>query len=535
MASPASDLHLENPTLLQSILYRVDNNVLRLLSRTPIWLSINKGELRSQHFWFLRTQSLLDLPPELNDWNYGNNKNENWYQIYNILAATRDRANPFQSQVLENNGYNYLAVKWLLERGYDPSANTVDVLSDAAAVGSSETLQLLLADERIDPVEDKAIQSSIVNGRLDNLQVLLADERIANQLQQDQDSLKRQVLIAAKNDQVEMLNLLVSKLDEYDDSLKERIARKAAENDSLAVLQSIDRKIVQDNANNLMHSAAHGDSPRIAEFVLDLISQDEDESIDESEFLYSAMNSDSLKVFHVLTSFFNPSSRELLQMAASDARGEKIIAHILEDQSLNEIDIMHAIQVTNSHEPIQVLLEDTRANNVGRLLVGLLYKHNNDEWHKVILRSRQISLDEVALSQLRELTSRGYSSETEELIMRDCHSYNECHFELLMREVAIKRRDLAYYLDWLIERTARHTTSQEVRQLIATAAASALSNDPANHTSGLFTAYSAFFLLGNRAFDRDKILELIANEGASRDGIKKATLLLDTFLDSQPK
>ncbi|CAH6420288.1 Hypothetical protein POVR2_LOCUS115 [uncultured virus] len=181
-------------------------------------------------------------------------------------------------------------------------------------------------------------------------------------------------------------------------------------------------------------------------------------------------------------------------MAATDARGQEIMSRILEHQSLNEIDIMRAIQMTGSDQPMRVLLDDPRASNVGRMLIGLLYKEDMDkEWYKVILRSKQISLDEVAPHQLVELTSRQYPSEVEELIMRDCYSYNECHFELLLREIAIKRRDLAYYLDWLIESTATQTTSQEVRQLISSAAASALSNESAKHSSDLFTAYSAFY------------------------------------------
>src|SRR3989337_4123425 len=79
---------MQNSNLLRVILERSDDATLEVLSRTPLWGQI-KLELEDQNFWFQRTQSLVDLPPELNDWYYGDNSKQNWHQIYNIIATTR--------------------------------------------------------------------------------------------------------------------------------------------------------------------------------------------------------------------------------------------------------------------------------------------------------------------------------------------------------------------------------------------------------------------------------------------------------------
>lgn len=170
--------------------------------------------------------------------------------------------------MLKKNGYNHLAVGWLLEKGYNPSNYQSRVLSDAATVARPETLKLLLADKRFLSLET-AVESAIKYGRLDNLQLLMADQRIADRLRQDQNSLVRYILVAARSDQVDILALLVSKLDNYTVALKRRILHAASENDSLAVVQSMDAETMRDNAIDLLSTMASSDSWQVAQFLLD--------------------------------------------------------------------------------------------------------------------------------------------------------------------------------------------------------------------------------------------------------------------------
>lgn len=52
------------------------------------------------------------------------------------------------------------------------------------------------------------------------------------------------------------------------------------------------------------------------------------------------------------------------------------------------------------------------------------------------------------------------------------------------------------------------------------------------HTSDLFTAYSAFFLLAKKSMQNtERVVQVLRDEGASESGIEKAELLVDLFLE----
>jgi hypothetical protein len=158
----------------------------------------------------------------------------------------------------------------------------------------------------------------------------------------------------------------------------------------------------------------------------------------------------------------------------------------------------------------------------------------SDGMLEVILRSKQIVLEDILNDKLRDIIPSSWLSEPEvqALVLTSCRKYNECHFEMLLREIVIKRLDFSYYLDWIIEHVSRPSTSREVRYLISSAAKSVLSDEEVIHSDDLFTAYSGFFLLANQ---RDKDIEAIINtledeEGVTREGIRKARMLISSFL-----
>lgn len=560
---------MENRDLFQAILQRADDATLAVLSRTPLWTQI-KPLLEDQNYWFQRTQSLVDLPPELSVWEYGDNSKQDWHQIYNIIAVTRDGANPFETDILALNGYNYIAMKWLLDAGkYDPSVEDSDALQGAAGIGTPETVQLLLSDSRIDPLVGDtesvigarwAIVRAAVDGRVDNIEVLLADDRIQAELATPAgEKIKSRALIgAALQNKPEVVILLLS-LWQYKDFDLQQAMLATARRDSLEALTLLyetesSRTDIGFWRVLVAQAAEHG-STRILDFLLDeqwiaALFRDPD---DLESLFDTAISNDQVNALISLSRKFNPgyTSSEWLDRISRYGRGRNVIAKALEDEELTRTDIVLAIQnaVTDAGpEVLAVLLSDPRATNISGLLVGLLHTDASREMARVILASDQLELEEVPLQLLQQLT--GYNDDLSPVVPRICNDYNKCHVEVLLRELVVKQRDYIYYLDWLIDRMQRPTTRPEVRDLISGAATAVLTTEPTVHTSPEFTAYYGFFLFGTtesaslvrsspqgaEARKRDVALildTLRLDADVTRDGIERAEKLLQALqLDS---
>lgn len=127
------------------------------------------------------------------------------------------------------------------------------------------------------------------------------------------------------------------------------------------------------------------------------------------------------------------------------------------------------------------------------------------------------------------------------LITRNC-DYNTCHYNLLLRELILERREFVYYLDWLIAECHRADTRSEVRLLISEAAKSVITPGYINHATPELTAYTAFLLLANTRSgggalasntgmsDIAMVMNWIEQEsGVTNEGLRLSRLLLGAF------
>ncbi|CAH6419560.1 Hypothetical protein POVR2_LOCUS65 [uncultured virus] len=547
-----------DPTLLSLILYRVDNDTLKLLARSGLWSQI-ASEFKNQHFHFLRVQHLVDLPPEFSNWYYQDNSKQNWHQFYNVVASSRS-SNPFSNSILFKNQYNYLAVKWLLQtKKYEPS-DIEAVLSEAVQVASPETFKLLLDHRKlarhIVAAFDSVVTAGIEAGRVDNLRVLFNKSEIRDAMEEgalDEEFFSAQLfsalLVAVESNQAASLLFLLQRIDVSEEE-RASLLFSAVRYDAIDVVKLLvgySLSIASDSViyPTIMDHAIRDGAVRVVEWLFEV----EPTMVDHvsegiEDHMYTVVSADYLDLLKVLNKLAKYSNQELLRYVSISSEGTEILEYVLASDDIEQADIGRAIQNAVSHNQrfaLSILLEDSRSRKLGPLLVGLLYIDNRD-MRLDMLQSKYIDLELVSIEHLREISRdllnklpdevREIADEVREIATSPLRSYNDSHFEMLIREIAIKRRSFSYYLDWLIDRTSRPTTSREVRHLIASAAATIGSKTQIVHTSDLFTAYSAFFLLAKESMqDVERVVRVLRDEGASKSGIQKAKLLVGLFLE----
>lgn len=531
---------MENSEVLRQIAYKSDNATLALLSSIPPLWTLLKPILEQPYTWYVRTSEAFDLPSELA---WPGSANENWLQIYNILERTRT-GNPFSepAATLSRNGYNVTAVKLLLSMGFDPSIDRSYALTGAAAYGSPEVLQILLNDKRVDPAQQEdAFGEAAGNGRLDNMRFLLSNERTRTVI--DDESLWESAFrLAIINDEIEAAQLVL------DEASKAEVILYEGGGDA-GLYDMIRDALEYSNLKTLQY----------------LVDEQYVETGDDDWIKYS-IDQDRPEVFRLLLGREEPS--EYLEYAAREG-GEEIVALILEDQELSEKDVLTAVRValqSQSYDALRVLVADSRAVGVADIIVTALNKRGfqlgeGSELLSIIADMRTLDLSRLPswirrrmiVEHGREIVKpsaelAGVSEDEVERVLEidTGDDYNTYHLEMLLQELASRRLEYGYYLDWIIKHATRADTNAEAKDLIGRAATSVLgsprsadamlSTRPTVHTSPEFTAYAGFFLLANtksatvedvNVDDTRACLDTIRHErGVTRDGLRLAGMLL---------
>jgi hypothetical protein len=125
---------------------------------------------------------------------------------------------------------------------------------------------------------------------------------------------------------------------------------------------------------------------------------------------------------------------------------------------------------------------------------------------------------------------------TREDIIRAMYAPDNELYSHLLRELIIKRRNLGYYVKWLI--TRMKDVSPDVRRMVSSAAASVYTSKPVVHSSPMFTAFSGFLLLANARIGSKwnalGIIETLSMEqGVTEGGISLAGGLIGAFLGAK--
>lgn len=489
---------MEDPLLLSLIVVHADNFLLEKLSRTPLWrlLSII---LQDMHFWYLRTEAAFVLPTIM-QWDHENNKNENWRQVYNILSSSRFY-NPFRdcstssSKPLQENGCNFLAIKWLLNASFDPSVDESYSLRIAAEYGSPQALELLLNDKRVDPcIEDAegwswVLSRAAAGERIENMKILLLDQRM---LANKSKNIEAALCTAAEDDKVSSLEFLLQQIELSSGKL-EWLAYRATENESVsAVTYLLDQyPIFQDEeVRSLLVQEAIEHSLEVLQLLhrrkmVTASTPQEAENYVQYAMMYDRVDTIS---FLLQNLDFKPTSKKLLELASDGGDGEVMKKVLSDAPELDRRSIVLAIQravVLGRSEALRVLLDDPRTRDIDCLLVGLLRDAEQDpDVTDVLVRARQLNLDEVLHSTLIDAIGRLgdylqpsilHSSklsgvpkrEIERMIEAEYDNPEEHYFELLLREIVVKRSDAYYYVQWMKERDTLDRTAMPYSGFLA--------------------------------------------------------------------
>lgn len=162
---------------IQAAVIRDNKGVLKAL--------LERADQNDQLVWYARTDLLVGGLPSEFRWEYGKNSLENWKQVYNILEHAQSGyeepfafRSPYNPSVLEINGYNYLAVKYLLHLGY----RTEGMASVRRAIrysGRLDVIELLLHSRDISIRSDitaespNALQDAAWMDRLDIVKAIV--------------------------------------------------------------------------------------------------------------------------------------------------------------------------------------------------------------------------------------------------------------------------------------------------------------------------------------------------------------------------
>lgn len=235
---------MEDPTLLRLIAQRSDDSTLEVLSHTPLWGTL-QPELEDQHFWYQRTETAFNLPPEF-QWEYGDNRFENWQQVYNILASTKTMKNPFTVRLegplpLEANGYNLIGIKLLLRMGYRP----IDMVAIDRAIryASLDVIKLLLADPGLDvggdTVSINCMKRAVEMGRLDIVEVLVEAAKARGHVDDELGLwfILSGLFLAIKLEQVEIVKYLLKARKRYKKELLSQLIGGAITSQSVKSLK----------------------------------------------------------------------------------------------------------------------------------------------------------------------------------------------------------------------------------------------------------------------------------------------------------
>ena len=256
---------MEDPTVLKLIASRVDDTVLGSLSRIPSLWNVLLSELKNQFFWYERTAAAFNLPDEF-QWEYGDNSQENWQQIFNILQSTKNEdpfaVNPYGLSVLEKNGYNLLAVKLLLWMGYTPLG--MISVKQAIKYGDLAVVKLLLSDSRIDlrggQAMARAMYAAIERDRLDMVQAIIEAMGDKISAKGGQQLLNNALSKAAVLDNVDILRYLL-KLRPVNKGMLRLTVQDVIDHNSLGALRVLLRGFKPDQKSLLgyIDHAAHDD------------------------------------------------------------------------------------------------------------------------------------------------------------------------------------------------------------------------------------------------------------------------------------
>lgn len=569
---------MQDPLVILNIAERADVRVLELLAKTPIWNSISPL-LSDQSFWFRRLELRMSLPPYMQ---WQGNERENWYQIYNIIVGFQDlEGNPFDSraglEVLRKNGYNTLAIRYLLTQ-FNPSVRNSALLSEAARYGSPELIRLLLADPRITlpagaPVESEpwiALWQAARRGSIPVIQALLEDSRMS-----DPRLWTEALNGAAIGDKADAARYLLS-LRPYTALDLSKMATTAVENDSADVFELIDEDPIftlpPGGREELITSAIKHSSQNVVRYML--TGDHSERWIPDEEraaFSITAITSDQPEILQLLsTSIELDHASKVILQRATEANATSVLSLILLNETLASDDIARAIQVAvdnGKSQSLRRLILDSRSERLDYLLTGMVGLPSTPSDVEVeLVRNKHTRLSSISSVRLIRAGATiaqavrdngqgatllsGLSGQAVDSHTTSRSDYSIYHFGMLVREilfkrdtqpmpdfVPVKRERLGYdyFLNWIIEHANETSTRADTRDLIASAAAAVLTTKPTIHTSPDFTAYYGFFLLPFSGENGWKVMEQLrleqaAGQGVTDEGIQKAGLLVGAYL-----
>lgn len=190
-----------NSDLLCVLSSRLDNEILRSLSKTTFWDDIKRFS-RDQFWWYLRVCHLFQTELQ--------GRKADWKSVYPLLLRAKkaqDSIYPEERRPFMDVYESSFAVEILLEVGYDPTVNNSEVLEYACRDGYPETAKVLLLDGRVDPTVggNDPLVTMIEFDELDWAQRLLADPRV-----DPSDDEDRALRIASALGKVEGVRLLLA-------------------------------------------------------------------------------------------------------------------------------------------------------------------------------------------------------------------------------------------------------------------------------------------------------------------------------------
>ena len=251
---------MNNPDLLLVLCSRLNNSALRSLSLNPVLWPLVSEVIKSQYFWYLRTQDLVGR--EL-----AQRSGRDWKSAYYLLESALTLKNKYTREVL----HNLLAVEVLLELGFDPSINDDYAIRWASDKGHVGMVKLLLRDERVDPSADdnSSIELASKNGHTEVVRLLLEDTGVDPSADNNVA-----ILIASQNGHTEVVKLLLQD-KRVDPSADNNVAiRRASQNGHADVVKLLlqDKRVDPSADNNYaILIASQNRHPEVVKLLLQRI------------------------------------------------------------------------------------------------------------------------------------------------------------------------------------------------------------------------------------------------------------------------
>lgn len=286
-----------NSDLLCVLSSRLDNEILRSLSKTTFWDDIKRFS-RDQFWWYLRVCHLFQTELQ--------GRKADWKSVYPLLLRAKkaqDSIYPEERRPFMDVYESSFAVEILLEVGYDPTVNNSEVLEYACRDGYPETAKVLLLDGRVDPTvggndplvtmiefdelewaqrlladprvdpsddEDRALRIASALGKVEGVRLLLADDRVDPNTKDYRES-KSALIEAVEGRHLEVLQLLLadprSDPADYDNELI-GIAAWEGNYEAVALLLRDERVDPSDDDNSALRSAISQDRDDVIQLLL---------------------------------------------------------------------------------------------------------------------------------------------------------------------------------------------------------------------------------------------------------------------------